>query len=467
MNNRTSFNILLMVFLLITFLSAGTGAAQTNTAVGTGALTHQSSNDLFDSAFGYNALSSPTSGTNNTANGAAALLSNSTGFNNTASGAFALQHNTMGGANTADGATALLNNTTGYDNTATGVRSLFSNTTGFDNVASGFDALGRNTTGFENTASGYGALAANTTGAANTACGFQALFANTTGGGNTATGYRALEANTTGTTNTADGRYALNRNTTGLYNTATGSRALFANTTGGYGIADGVNALSENTTGQQDTAVGVNALARNTTGNSNLALGYQAGYNLTTGSGNVDIANPGVAAESNTIRIGNQGTQTATFIAGVFGSPLTGDPVMVSSTGKLGIVVSSARYKRDVHDMDAASSNLMRLRPVTFRYKSDPGNIKQYGLIAEEVARVYPELVSYGADGKVQTVNYLTLTSMLLNELQKQAREMVAIRVERDRVRAERAAFEARLSRLERTMAAAEGNHNLATACNR
>src|SRR5262249_49102774 len=127
--------------------------------------------------------------------------------------------------------------------------------------------------------------------------------------------------------------------------------------------------------------------------------------------------------ESKTIRIGTQGTETATFIAGISGSAVTGNAVVVSSTGKLGIVVSSARFKRDIHDMGGASTGLMKLRPVTFRYKNDPGGIRQYGLVAEEVARVYPELVSYAPDGKVETVNYLTLTSMLLNELQKRTAE--------------------------------------------
>ncbi len=152
-----------------------------------------------------------------------------------------------------------------------------------------------------------------------------------------------------------------------------------------------------------------------------------AGYNLTTGSNNIDIGNVGAAAESDKIRIGNQGTQTATFIAGIYNIPVTsGSPqaVVVNNLGQLGIVMSSARYKRDIHDMDEASSGLMKLRPVTFRYKQDPQGERQYGLVAEEVAKVYPELVSYGPDGKPMTVRYLTLSAMLLNELQKQNSEL-------------------------------------------
>ena len=110
----------------------------------------------------------------------------------------------------------------------------------------------------------------------------------------------------------------------------------------------------------------------NTTGSDNIALGYEAGFSLTTGGNNVDIGNLGAAADSNTIRIGTQGTQTATYIAGIFNSSASGGAVEVSSTGKLGMVMSSARYKRDIHDMDGKSSNLMKLRPVTFRYKDDP-----------------------------------------------------------------------------------------------
>jgi hypothetical protein len=131
-----------------------------------------------------------------------------------------------------------------------------------------------------------------------------------------------------------------------------------------------------------------------------------------------------VAAESNNIRVGTQGTQTATYIAGISGSMVTGDAVMVSGTGQLGIVMSSARYKRDIQDMDAASVGLLKLRPVTFRYKQDPKGERQYGLIAEEVARVYPELVSRGTDEKVESVHYFTLIAMLLNEFQKQAKEV-------------------------------------------
>ncbi len=148
---------------------------------------------------------------------------------------------------------------------------------------------------------------------------------------------------------------------------------MFSNTTGIQNAADGLQALLNNTTGGNNTAVGVNALLSNTTGSNNIGIGFFAGNNLSTGSNNIDIGAVGLsAAESNTIRIGLQGTQSEAFVAGISGAAVSGSAVVVSSTGQLGIVVSSARYKRDVHDMAATSSNLMKLRPVTFRYKQDP-----------------------------------------------------------------------------------------------
>jgi hypothetical protein len=425
-------------------------------------------------------------GNDNTATGFDALLSNTTGIFNTAAGADALFANTTGFDNTATGADALFTNTTGAQNTATGANALFSNTTGFANTATGVNALDFNTTGRENTATGFDALDTNTSGNNNTADGFQALFRNTTGVNNTATGELALSQNTTGVDQTAAGALALQHDTTGQFNSAVGFQALTANTTGSLNTADGVNALLKNNTGGQNSAVGVNAMQNNTTGSNNIAVGFLAGMNLTTGSNNIDIGSLGIAADKNAIRLGRQGIQTAAFIAGVFGSSVTGDAVVISNTGQLGIVKSSARFKRDIRDMGNSSDALMKLRPVTFKYKSDPEGIKQYGLVAEEVARVYPELVSYGADGKLETVRYLTLISMLLNELQKQARQnngqterlsrqaqqikwlnakvtQVEASAQRE-LGSQRAAFGERLSALENSMQAQKRNRNLTVA---
>ena len=152
-------------------------------------------------------------------------------------------------------------------------------------------------------------------------------------------------------------------------------------------------------------------------------LSDSAGTNIVAGSNNIEIGGVGPSDESNTIRIGFQGTQKKTFIAGISGTPVLGADVTVDGSGQLGVLPSSARYKRDIHDMGAASTGLMKLRPVSFRYKDDPSDTLQYGLVAEEVARVYPELVVHGTDGKVQSVRYLELTALLVNELQKQAKE--------------------------------------------
>jgi hypothetical protein len=259
----------------------------------------------------------------------------------------------------------------------------------------------------------------------NTSFGTGALASNTTGTNDTALGFDALFNNTTGLDNTATGTFALVNNSTGFLNTANGAGALANSTIGSQDTAIGTHALLHNLTGASNTATGFNALGSNTTGGGNVAVGANAGSALTTGDNNIDIGNVGVAAESNTIRIGTKGMATRTLIAGINNSPIFASsvPVVVNINGRLGFLGSSARYKRDIRDMGEASDRLMKLRPVTFRYKEDPSGTLQYGLVAEEVARVYPELVTYGDDGKAQAVAYHMLPAMLLNEIQKQIRE--------------------------------------------
>jgi Chaperone of endosialidase len=311
-------------------------------------------------------------------------------------------------------------------NTQCGTGALANNTIGTYDSAFGFDALFSNTGGGANTASGYHALYSNTSGGANTASGYHALYSNTSGYSNTASGLAALYYNTFGYANTASGWAALFYNTIGFYNTASGVDTLFRNTTGSDNTANGDFALFSNTTGNSNTTSGYHALASNTTGSGNIGLGFNAGNNIMAGSNNIEIGGSGSSDESNTIRIGTQGAQTATFVAGIFGRMVNSSsvPVFVDNTGKLGVTVSSARYKRDIRDMGAASSGLMKLRPVVFRYRNDPNGQQQYGLIAEEVARVYPELVDYDNDGKPLMVRYLELNAMLLNEVQKQANQL-------------------------------------------
>jgi hypothetical protein len=302
---------------------------------------------------------------------------------------------------------ALKSNTTGTNNTAAGDSSLFKNTTGNNNSALGVVSLTNNTTGDENSAFGVSSLANNSSGSKNTATGYQSLYGNTTGNQNTAVGYNVLYTNTTG-----------------LNNTGIGVNTLRANTTGNGNAAIGINALYNNTTGQQNLAFGRWALIYNTTGSSNIGLGNNAGGNLTTGSNNIDIGSPGEAGEDATIRLGDSAVQTRTFIAGIRGvqNLASSLPVYIDPNGQLGIAVSSEQYKEDITDMGGASQSILKLRPVTYRYKTpDTAGEKplEYGLIAEEVAKVYPDLVAYDAEGKIQSVQYQKLTPMLLNEVQR------------------------------------------------
>ena len=302
-------------------------------------------------------------------------------------------------------------------NTAEGENALFSLTTGASNTAIGFIALASNTTGDFNTAEGSNALVTNTTGFQNTATGANALFSNTTGSENTANGVNTLFRNTTGFQNAATGVQALFSNTTGFHNAAAGFQALFSNTTGNHNTADGDNALVHNTTGIFNTAVGGHALDQNITGSSNVALGFQAGFNI-TGNGNVCIGENifGVAGESNVTRIGNIGSTAQAN--GVF--------VTVGAGGKLGFQVSSRRYKDDIKPMDKASEALFALKPVSFRYKQeiDPARSPDFGLIAEDVATVNPDLVARDEDGKIVTVRYQAVNAMLLNEFLKEHRKV-------------------------------------------
>jgi len=334
--------------------------------------------------------------------------------------------------NTAEGTGALQSLTTGAYNTALGFDTLFHNTTGDYNTATGVDALFHNTTingvsGSANTANGFFALFSNTTGYDNTANGVNALYSNTTGHDNTANGVGALYYNN-GTYKTATGFSALSSNTTGHDNTANGSYALYRNNTASYNTANGVSALQNNTSGDDNTAEGFQALLNNM-GSNNIGLGSDAGSSLTTGSNNIDIGNVGVAAEASTIRIGTAGTHTKAFMAGLVGagtSTVTGTAVVVNSNGRLGVSSSSARFKDQIKPMDNTSEAILALKPVTFRYKHelDPEGIPQFGLVAEEVDKVNPDLVARDLEGKVFTVRYEAVNAMLLNEFIKEHRKV-------------------------------------------
>src|SRR5882757_3145755 len=287
-----------------------------------------------------------------------------------------------------------------------------------ENTVLGNDALLNNTIGFENTAVGFNALLSNTTGLQNTAIGFSALWSNIEGFGNTGTGLNPLNANT-----------------------ANGANALYHNTSGDNNTATGFIALLGNTTGFDNTANGFNALFLNRTGSDNIALGALAGQNLTTGSHNIYIGNFGGSNdESGKIRIGKAGGHNATFIAGISGAPVPdGVGVIVGMNGKLGTVVASVRFKDEIKPMDKASEARLALKPVTFRYKHelDPDGIPQFGLVAEDVEKVNPDLVARDEKGKPYTVRYEAVNAMLLNEFLKEHRTVQAQQNEIEALRAE------------------------------
>ena len=320
----------------------------------------------------------------------------------------------------------------GGQNTAIGYQALASNSTGRDNTATGLSALSNNTTGNYNTATGWNALSANDSGSFNTAIGELSLFLNITGSNNTAIGTMSL-FNNLSSNNTAVGFKALTSNTDGYFNAAGGDFAHAANTSGAGNTAFGYSALAANTTASDNTAFGDYALAdcAGGTSDSNIALGVEAGISLTSGVNNIYIGNQGVASESNTIRIGDGygGTHTAAYIAGIYGEPVdenTDSPVYIDSTGKVGTDLttpSSRRFKKNIETMGDASDVLLSLRPVTFKYlkpEFDPRGGQEFGLIAEEVDKICPDLVARTRDGQVYGIRYDAVNAMLLNEFLKE-----------------------------------------------
>jgi len=330
-------------------------------------------------------------------------------------------------ANTADGSGVLVSLTSGANNSGFGFQALYHDTSGSANTATGLRALFTNTTGASNTANGDAALYNNTSGIRNTGSGDHALFVNTIGNQNTANGVGALQNNTSGSTNTATGDSALFYNSSASRNTANGAGALEFTTIGHSNTANGVGALERNTTGSNNTANGDSALFNNTSGAFNIALGSGAGQSLNTGSYNIDIGNSGIAGESRNIRVGTQGIHTKTFIAGIRGVATINAnaiPVLIDSAGQLGTTSSSRRFKKEIKPMDQTSEVILDLKPVTFHYKTDSTGTPQFGLIAEEVAKVNPDLVVRDENGEIYTVRYEAVNAMLLNEFLKEHRKV-------------------------------------------
>jgi hypothetical protein len=330
-------------------------------------------------------------------------------------------------SNTADGQLALGSVTTGIYNSAFGIYSLLSLTDGKFNTGVGGATLLVNTAD-ENTATGAGALLSNTIGAQNTASGAFALFFNTEGGANTAIGVQALFSNNTGDANTANGFFALLSNTTGQNNTADGVDALVNNTEGNGNTGIGFEVLDANITGSDNTAIGLLALSHNPEGSDNIALGVSAGDQVTTASNVICIGAVGANVDN------------GCYIGNIFGGTVSGGAtVIIDNNGHLGTIVSSQRFKDQVKPMDKASEAIFALKPVTFRYRQqiDPKGSPQFGLVAEEVEKVNPDLVVRDKEGKPYSVRYDQVNAMLLNEflkehktVEEQQKEIDALKVE-------------------------------------
>lgn len=314
---------------------------------------------------------------------------------------------------------------------------------GLDNTAVGAFTFVNLTSGARNSAFGHAALYNVSTGSNNTAVGFQAVNTVSTGDNNTGVGQQALLNATTGSANTAVGAFALHSNTIGWLNVAVGWNALSSNMSAGGNTAVGSSALGllsgANNTG--NTAIGRDALSAMTDGYGNTALGDYAGGNLTTGSYNLYLGNEGVSGEFSTIGLGSGYHHYRLFLAATR-NVTTGQnnavPVMIDGAGQLGTISSSRRTKDHIEDLGTVSRAIFDLRPVSFTYKqpfADGSKPTQYGLIAEEVAEVLPELVAYDGEGQPETVKYHVLPTLLLAEVQRleheraaQAREIAELR---------------------------------------
>jgi len=385
----------------------------------------------------------------NTADGYQALYSNTTGFENTAIGFRALNRNISGNSNTASGLQALYNNTTGNSNTANGTKALVYNTTGSYNTANGYQALYSNTTGNNNAANGYQALFSNTTGNYNTSNGFQALYSNTTGSFNSAIGYWALYYNTTGTYNTANGDRALYRNSTGYENVANGCLALWNNSTGNGNVANGVGALHNNTTGNFNTANGRQTLYCNTTGSYNTASGKEALYYVTTGSQNTALGgqagsiiktgvNNTIIGYSANVTVENIGNATAigyNAIVNASNKIVLGNP-NAKTVGGYGAWTnySDLRLKENiVYKNDLGLNFITRLKPVSFNYKANKNKDRTDGLIAQDVEQVLKELnldfsglIIDDDNDKTMNLSYPAFVIPLITAVQEQQKQIEA-----------------------------------------
>jgi hypothetical protein len=332
---------------------------------------------------------------NNTVLGCGALA-NYTGKYETAVGFKALNLDNVNSGNisnynSAFGYGALMSNTTGQHNVAMGYASMINNIDGIYNTCVGNSTLYNNTNGSINTAVGFGALANNTIANYNTAIGAGALLSNTTGSNNTSVGSNTLINNTTGSNNTSVGSFALTSNTTGSYNTSIGFEALVSNNSGSSNVAIGPASLSNIVTGSNNTTIGYNTSPNNDISNI-ILIGYGAGLGNNTGNGDIIIG-----ANLTPSSAGNN----RCFIQNIYSSTVTGSQVYVSNNNQLGLLTSSRQFKENIQSIlnDAElTQRLMALEPVAFNYRDDPQKQKQYGLIAEDVLKIMPELVGFKQD---------------------------------------------------------------------
>lgn len=436
--------------------------AGANTATGAKALYANTTGD-YNTASGFLSLTSNIEGSFNTSMGASSMQRNTKGSGNVAIGDEALNSNTTGSDNVAIGAGALINQSfsngggnwvtanvavgkealffnepisaiTGVNNTALGYYASRTNTTGHENVAVGSTALLNNTTGSSNTVVGYAAMYSNSFGSQNVAIGQGTLYSNN-GNDNTATGYGALSTNSSGANNTANGVEALSDNTTGSGNVAVGANSLSANTVAAGNTAIGALSMSSNISGTYNTAIGYQSLSNNVSGSGNTALGFQAGP--LTGATNISnttcIGNGAAATADNQLVLGNAAV-TQFYCYGAFtGTTALASNLTVLNTGQIVRSTSSRRYKKDIVPLSINTSDIYKLRPVS--YGSITDNIRHFGLIAEEVAELIPELAYYSREKDVvpgskseqlipDAVQYPLLSVLLLNEMQKHERAL-------------------------------------------
>jgi uncharacterized coiled-coil protein SlyX len=407
-----------------------------NNAEGVGVLTSLTTG-AWNTGTGHEALHNLTTGNLNTATGLRALFTNNADAN-TAHGMMALFSNTVGTENVAVGAQALVFNVDGVSNTAAGTQALFANTSGSGNCAFGQWAQSFNTVGDTSNAFGYGSLFNNDTTAIN-GFGFAALASNVTGPNNAAFGDLSLVLNVIGSANCAFGNEALLNNDSsaagaGNGNNAFGVQALTSNVDGETNNAFGTFALFSNVSGVWNNAFGFAALS-SSTGDFNTAMGDSAGATITTGNHNAcfgEGAGNGIVTADNQVAINVPAAgpfadiSNTCFIGSIFNQPVSdagsAQDVFVDQFNVLGFVASTRRVKHDIKPMDKASEMLYGLKPVTYKYNSDKTGRTQFGLIAEEVAEVAPDLVIRDNNGDVQTVRFEQIGMIMLNEFLKEHR---------------------------------------------